>query len=492
MTTEANRGPRDAGQRTNGGGPQTEGRGLPLWAGAALVLLAAAVVVLLGLLAVSVMERRWEAQRPALVVKPLAEWEPDNAVWGQNYPREYESYLQTRISDTRTKFGGADPRDYLEEDPYKVILFAGYGFSKDYLQARGHYYAVQDVSRTERIKTPFNAATCWTCKSTDVPRLMAQMGVADFYAANFHDLKSQITHPIGCQDCHDPDTLKLRITRPALKEAFEAMGRDIDDATHQEMRSLVCAQCHVEYYFQTDAAAGLTNYLVFPWAQGTSFEQMLAYYDQAEFHDYVHPISGTPIVKAQHPDYELYLTGIHHYRDVSCSDCHMPYRTEGGVKFTDHHVQSPLLNIANSCAVCHRWGEAEMRRRVEAIQTKVHEAALAAEEALVHAHFDVAAAAQAGAADGDLQPIRTLLRRAQFRWDFISSNNGVGVHAPQESMRLLGEAANLAQQARVEAARLLGRWGITQTPSYPDLSTREKAWEVAQGFVAGQGRRLIP
>ncbi len=464
----------------------------PLWAGAAIVILVAAVIVLLGLLAFSIVERRWEAQRPALVVTPIAEWEPNNAVWGQNYPREYESYARTRIDTTKTKFGGAFPRDYLEEDPYQVLLFAGYGFSKEYLQARGHYYAVEDVSKTKRIKTPVNAATCWTCKSTDVPRMMAKMGVKEFYAANFHDLKNEITHPIGCQDCHDPKTMKLRITRPALREAFTAMGRDINEATHQEMRSLVCAQCHSEYYFKTDAAAGLKNYLTFPWHKGTTVEAMLEYYDGIEFSDYVNPISGTPIVKPQHPDYELFLTGIHSYRDISCADCHMPYRTEGGVKFTDHHVQSPLLDISSSCAVCHRWSEDEIRGRVEGIQTKVSEAMMAAEEALVRAHFDIAAAVQAGAMDDVLATARQSVRHAQFRWDYVSATNGMGFHAPQEAMRLLGESANLAQQARLDIARLLGRMGVTTTPQYPDVSTREKAWDVVQTFIQGEGTKLFP
>lgn len=465
---------------------------LPLWAGAAVLVSAAGAVLVIGLLAVSIMERRWEAQRPTMVATPIAEWEPDNAVWGQSYPRQYESYLRTRITDTKTKFGGADPRDYLEEDPYQVILFAGYGFSKEYLQARGHYHAAHDVRESGRIATPFQAGTCWSCKSTDVPRLMNRMGVKEFYAANFHDLADEVKHPIGCQDCHDPETLRLRITRPALREAFAAMGRDIDEATHQEMRSLVCSQCHAEYYFKTSESAGLKNYLVFPWAKGTTADEMLAYYDGIDFADYVHPISGARIVKAQHPDYEVYLTGVHSFRNVACADCHMPYRTEGGVKFTDHHVQSPLLNIANSCAVCHRWSEDDVRTRVEGMQTKVSNAMLQAEEALVHAHFDVAAAKQAGASDDDVKAARSLIRDAQFRWDYVSATNGMGFHSPQESMRLLGEAANLAQQARVDAARLLGRLGVTAAPRYPDVSTRQKAWDIAQGFIGGNGVKLLP
>jgi len=460
---------------------------LPLWVGVVLAGLLAALIIVLGLLSVSIMERRWEAQRPILVAAEIGQWESDNAKWGQNYPRQYERYLKTQITDTKTLFGGSFPRDYLEEDPMQVILFAGHGFSKDYLQARGHYYALEDVTHTKRLTTPFQAATCWTCKSSDVARVMNTMGVKEFYASNFYDLKDEMTHAIGCLDCHDPATMKLRISRPALREAFAAQGKDIAQATHQEMRSLVCAQCHVEYYFAKEPK----NYLTLPWHNGMGAEGMIEYYDRINFSDYVHPISKTPIIKSQHPDYELYSKGIHAYRNVSCADCHMPYRSEGGVKFTDHHVQSPLLNIANSCAVCHRWSEQEIRTRVESIQTTVAAAMLKAEEALVQAHFDIAAAMQAGVTEADLAPLRKLLRHAQFRWDFISSTNGMGFHAPQESMRVLGEAANQAQQVRVAAARLLAKAGVTDAPAYPDISTRQKAFEVAQAFVKDTPVKLI-
>jgi len=453
--------------------------------GPALVLLVAAVVFLLGLLGMSILERRWEAQRPSMVLAPLPRWEPDNAVWGRNYPREYEAYLQGRQSDTRTAFGGAVPRDYLEADPRLVILWSGYGFSQDYRQARGHYHALADVRATKRI-TPASPGTCMTCKSTDVPRLMATLGVAEFYAAPFADIAKESAHPIGCQDCHDPATLNLRITRPALREAFAALGRDIDQATHQEMRSLVCAQCHVEYYFRDK------TYLVFPWSEGLDAEAMLAYYERLDFADFTHAVSGTRLVKAQHPDYELSRSGVHAYRDVACADCHMPYRTEGGVKFTDHHVQSPLLAVATSCAVCHRWSEDEIRTRVETVQTKVRQAQDGAEDALVKAHFDVAAAMQAGAADADLAGPRGLIRRAQFLWDCVASSNGMGFHSPQEATRLLGQAAGLAQEARVVTARLLAARGVTAEPRYPDVSTREKAEAVSGGFVSGEPPALLP
>ncbi len=456
---------------------------------AAVIIIAssAALSLLLGLLLVSIMERRWEAQRPALVLKPIADFEPDNSVWGQNYPREYETYRQTEDDSTRTKFGGAFPRDYLEEDPNLVVLFAGYGFSKDYLQGRGHYHAVEDVTKTKRIKTPFNPGTCWTCKSTDVPRLMDKMGPTAFYAANWHDLKKELTHPIGCQDCHDPKTMNLRITRPALREAFAAQGKDINQATHQEMRSLVCAQCHVEYYF----AGEPKNYLTFPWKKGTTVEDIIAYYDERDFSDWVHPISKTPIIKAQHPDFELFSTGVHAYQKVACADCHMPYKSEGGVKFTDHHVQSPLLNIAGSCNVCHRWSEQEIKDRVESIQTKVYNTRLVAEQALVRAHYDTAAAMVAGIDDASLKEARALIRHGQFRWDYVAANNGMGFHSPQETMRILADSIDNAKDASILIARLLAAKGIPTPEKMPDVSTRELAWNESHLFVENTPPKLL-
>jgi nitrite reductase (cytochrome c-552) len=308
-------------------------------------------------------------------------------------------------------------RDLLAEDPHNVILFAGYPFSKDYNQARGHQHAIDDVKASGRDidgtkgNFPGKPGTCWTCKSPDVPRLMAEMGPAKFYDTPAKDLMPEIKHNIGCADCHDPATMALAISRPALVEAFERQGKDITQVSHQEMRTLVCAQCHVEYYFKKDEAKGQKAYLTFPWDKGMGVEDMDAYYDEKQFADWTHPISGAKMVKMQHPDYEVYTKGIHAYRNVSCADCHMPYKTEGGQKFTDHQIRSPLSNISNSCAVCHRWGEDEIRGRVETIQDKILEGRIRAEEAIAKAHFDIAACKQAGAQS----PVALGLCRCQQR-----------------------------------------------------------------------------
>jgi len=449
-----------------------------------LFLAALAGTFLLGILAASILQRREEArQQPPL--EPIGPLETDSSKWGVNWPREYDRYKMMLDSTTKTRYGGSFPRDYLEETPANVILFAGYGFAKEYRQARGHVHAIDDVTATQRVtaKTP---ATCWTCKSPDVVRLMHSMGPEKFYSKSFPDLKGEVAHPIGCLDCHEPNTMKLTVTRPALREALERQGRDINQISHQEMRSLVCAQCHVEYYFK-----GPGNYLTFPWDKGAQIEQIEAYYEAFAFSDWTHAISKTPMVKLQHPDFEIYSTGIHAYRNVACADCHMPYRTEGGVKVTDHYIRSPLLNIANSCAVCHRWGEEEIRRRVEAIQDKVREGRTRAETALSQAHFDVAAAVQAGANDEEVKPARSLVRRAQMRWDFVAANNGMGFHSPQECLRVLNAAVDLAGQARLESARVLARHGVTQPVEYPDYSTKEKAQALLKRIAEGKVPELI-
>ena len=456
----------------------------PAWRGWALLILASIATFLLGILGTSIIERREEA-RQHLPLAPIGQWEVDSAKWGENYPRQYASYKEMYDHSKHTKYVGPFPRDYLADTPANVILFAGFSFAKEYNQARGHVYAVEDVTKTKRVsdKTP---ATCWTCKSPDVPRIMAQIGPEKFYGGKFMDFKDQITHPIGCLDCHEPESMKLRISRPALREAFQRQGRDIDQVSHQEMRTLVCAQCHVEYYFKPEG-----NYLTFPWDKGTTPEQMDEYFTEVDFSDWTHAISKAGMVKMRHPDYEVYRTGIHAYRNVACADCHMPYRTEGGAKFTDHHVQSPLLNISNSCVVCHRWSEDEIKSRVEAIQDKVHQGRGLAETMLSKAHFDIAAAGQAGASDDELSGVQNLVRRAQLRWDYVAANNGMGFHSPQECMRILESSVDLAGQCRIECARILAKHSVTDPVKYPDMSTKEKAQTLIKQFIDGQPPKLL-
>ena len=449
------------------------------WLGWIIFFLTMAIVFILGLLASSIIERRSEAR---LMDKPkieVSQWEARNEIWGQNYPREYQSWLKTRDTSFRSAFGGSSMIDMLQHDPKLVILWAGYAFAKDYNQGRGHYYAVTDIHNTLRTGAPMGPDqgpqpnTCWACKSPDVPRVMHKVGVAEFYKGKWASRGNQIINPIGCADCHDAVTQNLRISRPALIEAFQRMGRDITAVSHQEMRSLVCAQCHVEYYFKGDE-----KYLTFPWDQGMTADEIEVYYDSYEFTDWKHAISRTPMLKAQHPDFELFTTGIHYERGVSCADCHMPYQNEGGQKFTDHHIQSPLNNLAASCQVCHRESEETLYENVYERQKKTLKIRDKVEENICRAHFEAKAAWDAGATEEEMKPALLLIRHAQWRWDYVAASHGGSFHSPVESLRLLGTAMDKAQEARVLLSRILFTHGVTKAIDLPDISTKEKAQQV--------------
>jgi nitrite reductase (cytochrome c-552) len=443
------------------------------WVAWALFLGTAVIVFLIGLFGASIIERRTEGVVAGVPIQPLPEFEPRNAVWGEQFPRQFQSYLQTLDTTFASKYGGSRHRDMLAQHPEMVVLWAGYAFAIDYNQIRGHYYAVQDIHET--LRTNLNQpGTCWTCKSTDVPRLMNQYGVGEFYAGTWRDHGEEVVNPIGCQDCHDPATMRLRITRPALIEAFQRMGRNIEQASHQEMRSLVCAQCHVEYYFRPG-----DHYLTFPWDEnGVTAEAQEQFLDRVEHVDWVHAISRAPMIKVQHPDFELYQTSVHAFRGVACADCHMPFRREGGVKFTNHHIQSPLNDIASSCLVCHGGSEAQMLQRVTETQDKVYELRRGAERTLAMLHIEAGAAWQAGATEAEMEPILRLIRGAQWRWDWTAASHGAAFHSPVEASRLLGASLVMAGDARVRLAGILGRLGVQQPVAMP-------AWnkEALQAFI---------
>ncbi len=441
------------------------------WVNWLLFIATVIVVFLLGLLANSVIERRSESKLYFQMVSEIPEWEPRNEVWGENFPREFETYKSTLDTSFQSPHGGSAMIDYLEKYPELVVMWAGYAFSRDYNQGRGHYYAVQDIRQTLRTDVP-QPGTCWTCKSTDVPRVMNEIGVENFYAAKWSDLGHEIVNNIGCQDCHDPKTMNLRITRPALAEAFQRMGKDVNEATHQEMRSLVCAQCHVEYYFKGDG-----KYLTFPWDKGFSADEMETYYDEVEHVDWVHKLSRTPMLKAQHPDYELYMTGIHADRGVACADCHMPYKRDGGMKFTDHKIQSPLANISGSCQVCHRESEAKLLANVLDRQHKVEELRRITEKNLARVHIEAKIAWDNGATEEEMKPVLQFIRHAQWRWDWVAAANGVGFHSPAEALRVLGTSIQKVNEARILLTEIFVKKGIRTPVEIPDISTKEKAQE---------------
>ena len=461
-----------------------------------LVVLVALATFAVILLLQNIATRKAEAEQHYFTIAPINETTVDPEQWGLNFPFQYDTYSEP-ADNVRTRWGGSEAFQKLTTFPVWTALFKGYGFGLDYREERGHAYMLFDQRETLRVKNIPQPGACLHCHASttvayrqagleagapgaltddfDTPAARAQLH-AGFEAVNampYAEATARVEHPVSCLDCHDPDTMRLRVTRPGFLNGVQRLaesdypvpqfpsierwrqsgreeGYDPNDlASRHEMRTFTCGQCHVEYYFD-----GPEKKLTYPWHNGLLAEQMEAYYDGIGFADWVHADSATGLLKAQHPEFELWTQGTHSKAGVSCADCHMPYERVGAVKVSDHGVRSPLLSIPASCQTCHRVSEDELFGRATAIQDKTQAMQEAAEQATFELMRDITAAAQVGAPQDALDGPRALHRKAQWRLDFIAAENSRGFHADQETARLLGAAADLARQGQIAIARL--------------------------------------
>ena len=439
--------------------------------------IAAFAIVLMLLLTVSIRGNKADQNR-INATPEMKTWETRSSEYAKYYPRQYDSYMQTRQGDKLV--------DAIKDTPALAILWAGYSFSKDYNAPRGHFYMLEDNHNTLRTGAPVDDKTgpqptaCWTCKSPDVPRLIERDGELEFFTGTWAKYGNEIVNPVGCADCHDPKTMELTVVREHLKRALDAEGSlKFANATHQDMRSLVCAQCHIEYYFKPTewddkGVKKEAEVVTLPWAKGFAPEQIEEYYNEYGFTDFTNKLSRTPILKAQHPEYETFRTGIHFRRGLSCADCHMPYVREGGVKYSNHQVSSPLDNIANTCLNCHQDTEEGFKQLVQQKLERKNQLAKAATDALAKAHLEAAKAWELGATEMEMQPVLQDIRHGQWRWDFAVASHGAFFHAPEETLRTLASAVNYGQEARVKLRTILAKYGAADYQA-PDFSTKEKA-----------------
>jgi nitrite reductase (cytochrome c-552) len=472
------------------------------------VLIAAVTAGTVGVTALlmNIAERKAEDRQPFVRVVEVTEDDTDAAKWGKNWPAQYDGYKRTALR-TSTRFGGHDgsealPTEKIERDPWLERMFRGYAFSIDYRDRRGHAFMLSDQEATKRLSKP-QSGSCLHCHASIMP-LYRELGNGDAMAGfeqsfkfSYQDLNAKLhasgkAHPVSCVDCHSPGDMSLRVTRPGFVRGIQALAASeapvpavpsIDiwrkgkrtepydpnaDASRNEMRSFVCGQCHVEYYCSTKMP------LTFPWGKGLSATDIEAYWDEQDFPDgkdfvdYAHAETGAPVLKAQHPEFELWSQGIHARNGVSCADCHMPYMREGAAKVSDHWVRSPLLNVNRSCQTCHRANENEMLARVDLIQQRNYELLQRGGTAIVALIDGVMSAKAAGATPQALEPALRLQRRAQWRLDFIAAENSMGFHAPQEAAKILAEAIDYARQGELAAlSSTLPPRTVAPTPTAP-------------------------
>jgi nitrite reductase (cytochrome c-552) len=459
-----------------------------LFATIVVVALASAGVTAL---LVNIFERKSEARNPYVRVVEVTDDTTDPARWAPNWPKQYDSYLLT-AQTTRTRFGGhggseALPEEKIKRDPWLERMFRGYAFSIDYRDRRGHAYMLADQEATKRLTKP-QTGSCLHCHASVMPLYRelgggdAMKGMKATYKFSYQDLHKKLSesghaHPVTCADCHDSKTMRLRVTRPGFIEGIQALAASDapvphlpsvqrwreggkaspydpnKEASRTEMRSYVCGQCHVEYYCSSQMP------LTFPWGRGLRAGDIEKHWDATKFadgsrfFDYKHAETGAPILKAQHPEFELWSQGVHARSGVACADCHMPYVRDGATKVSDHWVRSPLLNINNACQTCHRMPEVEIKARVEQIQQRNFDLMQRGGVAITALIDAIVAARKEGASDAQLQAALELQRKAQWRLDFIAAENSMGFHAPQEAAMVLGEALDYARQGELAASR---------------------------------------
>lgn len=427
-----------------------------------------ALGMIVAYLLIDITKKQVESDFRHYQVHPIGEFEEDPKKWGLNHPLQYESYLKTKQQNA-TLYGGSvaiehnvkeDPRDYvsrskLEMDPRLKIIWAGYSFAVDSREKRGHAYMLVDQVHTKRQEAAPQPAACLNCHaSTFVP--MMKLGEGDLKAGfeklnkmSYHEGLEHVSGPISCIDCHTPDTMELRVTKPAFMKGIKKLKAqegvhnfDVNrDASHKEMRTFVCAQCHVNYHFEPESKE-----LTFPWDEGIKVDNILEYYEKNPHTDWVHAKTGAKMIKGQHPEFEMWSQGAHARAGVSCVDCHMPFERSGAQKYTNHHIRSPLLNAEKSCTTCHNPNADEMIERAQEIQHTHHEMLDTTMQALVELIEQIEK--NKGQLDKEtLAEVQKLHSQAQFIIDFVEAENSSGFHAPQESGRVLLKALDLIRKA---------------------------------------------
>ena len=438
----------------------------------------------------------------------LSKDELRNSAFSKEFPQQWALYQRNTQANeqeamkTMTMFKGSIPfhkndnvnplpKGYKQAaQPYLKNLWLGYPFSFEYNEARGHTYAIDDILHIDRINRYGEKgglpATCWNCKTAKIPAWQQEYTDEKFWSMDFNEFRSADKvdpkdNTIGCANCYEPQTMELALSSVPLRDYLKRVGKDFATLPRNEKRALVCGQCHVEYYF-SEPEHGPNKKPVFPWDNGFDPEQIYNYYNDkgkkkddgtfGQFADWVHPVSKTPMLKVQHPEYETWINGTHGSAGVTCADCHMPYmRLDGKKKVSSHLWTSPLRNdemIDNSCRQCHTDKTTTyLRERVENTQKKTYAQLMVAQDMSVKAHEAVR---QASEWTGEKAPnynalmaeAREMVRKSQFFWDYVSAENSVGFHNPVKALETLAYSQQYSQRA-IDAASQATNYGISKT-----------------------------
>ncbi|MBW3138381.1 ammonia-forming cytochrome c nitrite reductase subunit c552 [Ferrimonas balearica] len=455
--------------------------------------------------------------------------------WAESFPTQHASWAETEQNTPE-----AGPTDLLEANPNLVVAWAGYGFAKDYNRARGHHFALTDVISTLRTGSPMLVdgvvvgeampASCWGCKTPDIARMYDEVGEANFSNNSWSTWGHEMANTIGCADCHELGEDQIRLSRPYTDRAMTSIDRTFEAQDAGEKANQVCAQCHVEYYFDgTDSkkvkypwdhwVPGVnTNYASVVSYEGTdglyegfAAEAQLAYFDAKGYKDWTNAISGTPNLKTQHPEYENLVDRTSHtmssHLDFTCATCHMPKaENDSGMEYSRHNVRFDANNLPSSCLGCHsadafepmlkarkdeinalRFGEngtdarlTELHFTAQAIWSANGVEGLAEGKTIGEAKANYEGALKAGTElAGEMNSLLTKIRNAQWFWDSATASHGIHAHNKAEAVRLLTKANVIIDAALVEAATLVAKYAPDYVFDITTVDTKAKAQPLA-------------
>ncbi len=411
----------------------------------------------------------------------IPEGEKDPAVWGKKYPNHYDSYLKNSERIKGYSRYRNDNEDRLSPWPFQFLLFDGWGMGVEYNEPNGHTDMLKDQLLIDAARRKAGGV-CLTCKSPYAPILRGKMGV-DYFKKPYDEVHAQIPKEhqkqgVSCADCHDPKTMDLRLSRWTLIEALKAIGKDPDRLTRQELRSLVCAQCHVTYSIPKDKD-GKSIYVKFPWANGKwgniSIEGVIKQIKDENLREWKHKLTDQKMGHIRHPEFELFSSpgSVHWAAGVACADCHMPYERVGSEKMSSHRWESPLKKNMKACMQCHNQSSEWLKEQVFNIQDRVNHMFTKAGYALASAALMIEAAEKNPKADkAQLKKAKGLYEEAYYRNTWIGAENSMGFHNPPEALRVLGDALDQGRQAEIFAREAILKAG--ETPPELDIARIDK------------------
>ncbi|MCK4776960.1 MAG: ammonia-forming cytochrome c nitrite reductase subunit c552, partial [Actinomycetia bacterium] len=439
-----------------------------------LTLSSLVIFILLSLFASGCAPPKTEPVKTGVIAKE----EYDPAKWGQLYPLEYDTYRQTKepspAEKSKYKKGWDTDKviyDKLSEYPFLALLYNGWGFGVEYNEPRGHYYMMIDQLEIDKSRIGAGGV-CLTCKTPYMNKLVEENG-KEFFKMPYEDALKKIpqehrTLGAACIDCHDNETMSLKVDRFVLEEGLKALGKS--NLTRQEMRSIVCAQCHVTYFVTKDSEMKSTG-VVFPWEgsewEDISIENIIVQLqsDPANL-EWKQSVTGFKLAFIRHPEFEFFSrNSVHWNAGVACADCHMPYVRVGANKISDHNIMSPLKNDLKACIVCHPESPEDLKKQVIAIQDRTvslinragYQTAVAAKLfELTHSEQD-----KGKTIDEELyEQAKSYYLEAFYRLLFLGAENSVGFHNPSEAGRISGDAIAFASKSESLLRQALVQAGV--------------------------------